>query len=346
MPNPKSMVATMLEYLHPPLNGKQTGWPWVASHASEEASNEPVAWPRITVVTPSYNQGQFLEATIRSVLLQGYPNLNYLVMDGGSEDKSVEVIRAYERYLDYWQSARDQGQSDAINQGFAKGDGQILAWLNSDDMYLPGTLRRIGRAFADPQVDVVSGHVQFVDQDGGYEHRQFRAEPVRFTDLVRLRSFAAPQQSTFWRRRVWERSGPLDLELHLTMDFAYWLRMARDQVNWYMVDDDLALFRHHGEQKTANISGDLRILNEKRLVLEFLKADHCVPTDWRADLTAGLREIWVKEWKLKYQQASPRPFFPAYWLSAPFLNPTCLSVRAYYGALARWLLHKPLTLGA
>lgn len=108
-----------------------------------------IEWPKISIVTPSYNQGEFIEETIRSVLLQNYPNLEYLVIDGGSTDKTLDILKKYAPWLYYWVSEKDQGQADAINKGFDKASGQILAYLNSDDLYLPGTLHTVATHFLD-----------------------------------------------------------------------------------------------------------------------------------------------------------------------------------------------------
>lgn len=131
--------------LPPPPPGRH-GWPWTVATppaAPVMANNRP--WPRITIVTPSYQQAQYLEEAIRSVLLQGYPNLEYIVMDGGSRDGSVEIIQRYAPWLSYWQSQPDGGQSAALADGFARATGEILAWINSDDRLQPGALQRVGQ---------------------------------------------------------------------------------------------------------------------------------------------------------------------------------------------------------
>ena len=126
----------------------RSGWPWTeAPPPLPPTTVNGQAWPRITIVTPSFNQAQYLEETIRSVLLQGYPNLEYLVFDGGSTDGSVDILRRYDRFLDAWVSERDKGQSDAINKGLARCTGTIVNWLCSDDVLLPGALFRVGEAF-------------------------------------------------------------------------------------------------------------------------------------------------------------------------------------------------------
>src|SRR5437868_3021326 len=135
--------APRLRDLPPPPAGK-TGWPWT----QESPSVPPLtavgkSWPKISIVTPNYNYGAWLEETIRSVLLQGYPNLEYIVIDGASQDNSVAVIEKYAPYLDYWVSERDKGQTNAINKGFARSTGEIMGWLNSDDLLLPNALRNI-----------------------------------------------------------------------------------------------------------------------------------------------------------------------------------------------------------
>jgi glycosyltransferase involved in cell wall biosynthesis len=137
--------------LPPPPAGK-TGWPWTEeTPALPAARSDGSAWPRITIVTPSYNQGQFIEETIRSVILQGYHDLEYIIIDGGSRDQSVEIIKQYEPWLTYWVSEQDRGQSHAINKGFDRSTGLILGWLNSDDVLLPNALATVAAALPRPE---------------------------------------------------------------------------------------------------------------------------------------------------------------------------------------------------
>lgn len=122
--------------------------------------NKGSSWPRISIVTPSYNQAEFLERTIFSVLNQNYPKLEYIIIDGGSTDGSVEIIKKYDKYLTFWVSEKDNGQADAIRKGFARATGEILAWINSDDTYLPGTFLKVAKAFIkNPKVDLIFGNI-------------------------------------------------------------------------------------------------------------------------------------------------------------------------------------------
>ena len=213
------------------------------------ALNE-VAYPKITVVTPSYNQGQFLEETIQSVLDQGYPNLEYIIMDGGSADNSVDIIRQYADRLAYWVSEPDRGQSHAINKGFQRATGDVLAWLCSDDLYLPETLHIVGRFFFEhPDVEVVYGDVVEIDEAGGI----LRA--VRTPNFNRLallaRGISVPQPTTFFRRRVYEQVGGLDETLNWNMDYEYLLRMAFGGHKVRRIAQPLARFRLHSASKTV-----------------------------------------------------------------------------------------------
>ncbi|GAG62509.1 unnamed protein product [marine sediment metagenome] len=128
--------------------------------------NKELSWPRISVITPSYNQGRFLEKTILSVLNQNYPNLEYIIIDGGSTDESINIIKKYENYIDYWVSEKDRGQADALNKGFKKATGDIIGWQNSDDIYLPSVFLKIAELFKqNPKIDIIYGNRFDIDED-------------------------------------------------------------------------------------------------------------------------------------------------------------------------------------
>lgn len=205
--------------------------------------------PRITVVTPSYNQAPFLEQAIESVLAQNYPDLEYMVLDGGSTDGSVEIIRKYERYLAYWTSERDQGQADAVNRGWPRATGEILAFLNSDDYYFAGALERVARTFLEhPEAGVVHGQGEFVDVAGeGVQVTAISfASPQQMADVLG----SLPQPATFIRRSVIDRIGYLDISMHYGLDKDFYLRAA---ANFPVVTiaERLAALRMHPEAKSV-----------------------------------------------------------------------------------------------
>ncbi len=231
----------------------RTGWPWTdESPPLPETMPGGGPWPRLSVVTPSLNQGRFLEQTIRSVLLQGYPELEYVIIDGGSTDASVEVIRKYEDHLAYWTSEPDRGQSHAVNKGFAKTTGQIMCWLNSDDFYMPGALGAVAESLADGGGNLaVVGHALKVGADG----RLICKLEGRYEDLARLlrfwRGYQMHQSSIFWRREVFEQVGFLDESQRLIMDFDYWVRIAR-RFGFTNIDQTLSCDTYHAAAKTGD----------------------------------------------------------------------------------------------
>ncbi len=235
--------------LPPPPPGR-TGWPWTEAPApSAPDLPEGAAWPRITVVTPSYNQGAYLEETIRSVLLQGYPNLEFIVVDGGSTDGTLAVIRRYEPWIDYWVSEPDAGQTDAIRKGVGKSSGEILAWLNSDDLYAPGALPVVGARFAGaPQVDLLYGDCAMIDGAGRLMDR-FRVRQGGLPEL--LEENFIPQPGAFCRREIWETVGGPDPALQFVMDYDLWIRLFLAGVRAEYLPVPLAWFRYHQDSKSV-----------------------------------------------------------------------------------------------
>mgnify|MGYP000974872350 FL=1 len=204
--------------------------------------------PKVTIVTPSFNQACFLEETMRSVLEQDYPNIEYVVIDGGSTDGSAEIIQKYESQLAYWQSQKDKGQTDAINQGFARASGEIFAWLNSDDILLPGAVTAAVRQLqTHPEVGMVYGDCLWINADG----KKIGNFPAAQTDLKKLRRgyVHIPQQASFFRADLWKKVGPLDDSFYFAMDYDLWTRLAAEAPLLY-VPELWAAFRLHGDAKS------------------------------------------------------------------------------------------------
>jgi GT2 family glycosyltransferase len=209
-------------------------------------------WPKISIVTPSFNQGPFLEETVRSVLLQGYPDLEYTVIDGASSDESVDVIKKYEPWLAFWVSETDRGQSHAINKGLARAAGEVMAWLNSDDFYLPGALAGAAERMGAGGGFVIGG-VTFVDMHsrvvGLARPRPGSGGSVLKNGLVQGRRLWQP--GMFWTRDVFRRTDPLAERLHYVMDTDFLLRAMAQGVDPLLCDTQWACFRLHKESKTA-----------------------------------------------------------------------------------------------
>jgi glycosyltransferase involved in cell wall biosynthesis len=233
----------------PPVG--RTGWPWTEESGLGAAPAPPGGWPSITVVVPSYQQGEFLEETLRSVLLQGYPRLELLVMDGGSKDTSVEVIRRYERWIAGWVSERDGGQSAAINKGWRRSSGELVTWLNSDDLLLPGWAGEMARVMAgDQAIDLAFCDVQVVDRSSRPTW-VYRGHVPSVEEMVLYWKTTFAQQGFLLRRRVLEACGYVDESLHFTMDTEYWLRLLVAGRKLTAVPRTLGAFRVHEAAKTS-----------------------------------------------------------------------------------------------
>lgn len=216
-------------------------------------------WPRVTIVTPSFNQGRYLEETIRSVLLQCYPNLEYMIIDGGSTDNSIDIIRKYEPWLSFWISEPDGGQADAINKGFGKSTGDYLGWINSDDILYPEAIRRVAEAFrADPGAELIYGDI---DQGQSVERdiRPLLGEQMEFSEMLRTLQVPIPQQGSLWKRSVIDRIGSLDARWHVVLDREFYTRAA-EKCRIRYLPGTLGFFRNHEQSKS--ISQNRRWLTE------------------------------------------------------------------------------------
>lgn len=223
--------------------------------------------PRISVITPSYNQARFIEQTIQSVLSQNYPHLEYLIIDGGSTDGTLDILRRYNDHLT-WISEQDSGQTNAINKGLRMASGEIVAYLNADDLYEPDTLFLVGKYFnSNSDAMCVTGQCQNIDEKGKIIRRgvswykNFWLRVGNYSVLQVLNFIAQP--ATFWRRCILEQIGYLDERLHYTMDYEYWLRIGK-HYPIHRLHRPLAQFRIHSNSKSGQTSTDQ--FNEELLV--------------------------------------------------------------------------------
>ncbi len=248
------MRSPTLNELPPPPPGR-SGWPWTeATPQAPDRMPDGSLWPRISIVTPSYNQGQFIEETIRTVLLQGYPDLEYIVIDGGSSDSSVEVIRKYQNWLTYWVSEKDDGQTHAINKGFAKASGDIFAYLNSDDLFTAQALQVVAQEFQKNKSNnliMTFAGVEF--GNNGDEKIVYTEKVPRITTWLR-QSSSLFQQSTFWSSSLHRAVKRFDESLHFCFDKDFFLQcIFKEGVFFSRPEYITSKFRFHENSKTSMI---------------------------------------------------------------------------------------------
>ena len=186
----------------------------------------------ISIVTPSYHQARYIEETIQSVLSQGYPQIEYIIVDGGSTDGTVNIIKKYEDQLAWWLSEKDRGQTDAINKGFARANGDILGWINSDDTYEPGAVAAAAKFLQEhPKVGMVYGDCNYINENGRVIGK-FHSAQTNYR-LLRQGFTHIPQQTMFFRADLWKQVGPLDPSFYFAMDYDLWTRIAsRTEINY------------------------------------------------------------------------------------------------------------------
>lgn len=274
-----SSSSATLAILPTPPHGR-TGWPWTEATPSAVYSTR-TDWPRVTIITPSYNQAAFLEETLRSTLLQGYPNLEYIVIDGGSTDGSRAILEKYSPWLDSWVSEPDRGQSDAINKGLARATGEWVNWLNSDDCLLPGALASLVNAADSDAVRIVAGTTVNIRDGHDFGRYAARVEPWPRT----LFFLGVNQPGSLIRTADVRASGGVRPDLGLCMDLDLWQQMLRahgpDCVR--RVSGDVATYRYHEASKTCR-EADPFALEEYALLFD-------LAISLGADLPAALANL-------------------------------------------------------
>ncbi len=240
-------MPNLLSSLPAPPKGK-IGWPWTVESDSA-IYNAFDSFPRISIVTPSFNQDKFLEETIRSVLLQNYPNLELIIIDGGSTDSSVDIIRKYEPWISYWVSEKDKGQSHALNKGFERTNGEWVGWQNSDDVYLQDAFGHLFQAIKRTKADIFFGHSETIDADSKRIQTHYYA-PFSFFEL-KYGGWNITNQSTFFSHSIIKKFR-VDETYRYAMDGDFYFRIADSGSTFSLINHVLGAFRLHGDAKTGN----------------------------------------------------------------------------------------------
>jgi glycosyltransferase involved in cell wall biosynthesis len=238
-------------------------WPWI--NISDQIENySDLNWPKISIVTPSFNQGAYIERTILSILNQNYPNIEYIIIDGGSVDNTVEIIEKYSDKISYWVSEKDSGQSNAINKGFRISSGEIVAWLNSDDFYTAGILKKIATIFLENEkANIISCQTIRIDESGNFI-RQADVPSTSFNDIF-FWNYHLPQPGTFFKKKLIEKVNYLDENLHFSMDYDLWFKFAKE-TDFLIREEIAAIELLHSKTKNLDKKNEMNIKIEHLFV--------------------------------------------------------------------------------
>lgn len=268
----------MLNLLPPPPPSK-TGWPWTEeSDPLPPFKTDGSFWPRISIITPSFNQGQFIEETIRSILLQNYPDLEYIIIDGGSTDDTSEILKKYNPWITFWMSEPDNGQSQAINRGFRKCTGDLVNWICSDDMLCRNALKNLAAQFEDTSHALFIGKGVRIDQNSRIIDAINPSAIKDIMDLLDIKNFwkksdSIMQQSCFYPLKEVIDSGYLNEKNHYSMDYELWGRLLMADIRVVHFNSDLGMFRWYQGQKTSNFNKAANSLVRTALCLIFINGN-------------------------------------------------------------------------
>ncbi|MFP4296919.1 MAG: glycosyltransferase family 2 protein [Spirulinaceae cyanobacterium] len=231
----------------PPPPADKLGWPWTEQPPLLNSHIQD--WPQISIVTPSYNQGQFIEATIRSILLQGYPNLEFIIIDGGSSDNTLDIIKKYEPWIAVWVSEGDRGQSDALNKGFKKATGQLIGWQNSDDIYDPNAFYYAAQTLKEnPEADIIYGNLNFIDESG----KVIKPYPITEAKIENMIPYSGIcNHSVFYTQRIFQENNFINDSLRHCMDQEFILRLMIKSYSFVYESKIVANWRIHGDSKSS-----------------------------------------------------------------------------------------------
>ncbi|MEA5503459.1 glycosyltransferase family 2 protein [Halotia wernerae UHCC 0503] len=235
----------------------KTGWPWTEqTNPLPDKMPDGSEWPRISIVTPSYNQGEFIEETIRSVILQGYPNLEYIIIDGGSNDNSKEIIHKYSQWIDYWVSEPDEGQANAINKGILHSTGTILNWVNSDDLLLPGVTALVAQVLSNKlklnQLAVTYGFRLRINENN--EIFDFDLPPKKINKLTFRLGCWIPSETFFFTREIFNSVHGFSEDLNFAIDYDFYVRCFQLGTKFLCIEEFIGAMRFHQASKSLSIS--------------------------------------------------------------------------------------------